>query len=78
MLVTNDRDIYERAIMFGRLEHVKDVTNPDLLTTDGIPMCGAKYRMHQMSSAIGLEILKDFFAAMQGGRPGYELFCRSN
>ena len=65
MLVTNDRRIYERAVMFGRYEHEKDVADPELLAGKGIPLGGCKYRMHQMSSAVGREILKTFPAQMQ-------------
>ncbi len=65
MLVTGSQEIYERAVMFGRIEHIKDVKDPELLRTAGIPMSGEKYRMHQMSSAVGLELLKDYPARIR-------------
>ena len=60
MLVTNDREAYERAIAFG---HYERFTNENTQTEElkpyvGLPLGGYKYRMHQMSSAVGLVQLK--------------------
>jgi perosamine synthetase len=60
MLVTDDREIYERAIGFGHYERF----NRDNIRTEalkpfvGLPLGGYKYRMHQLSSAVGLAQLK--------------------
>ena len=59
MLVTNNRKIYERAVAFGHYERYNDtVQDPDLAAYRGLPLGGYKYRMHQMSSAVGRVQLK--------------------
>lgn len=68
MLVTNDRDIYERAIAFGHYERTGirtdwssdpgSITNPELKKFAGMPLGGYKHRMHQISSAVGRVQLK--------------------
>lgn len=59
MLVTNDRKIYERAVAFGHYERYNDlIEDPELAPYRGLPLGGQKYRMHQMSSAVGRVQLK--------------------
>jgi dTDP-4-amino-4,6-dideoxygalactose transaminase len=61
MLVTNDRKIYERAVAFGHYERYNDtVQDPELEAYRGLPLGGYKYRMHQMSSAVGRVQLKHY------------------
>ena len=60
MLVTDSREIYEHALCLGHYERMteKDLTCPDLLPLAGLPLGGYKYRMHQLSSAVGRVQLK--------------------
>ncbi|HHV96543.1 MAG TPA: DegT/DnrJ/EryC1/StrS family aminotransferase [Clostridiaceae bacterium] len=60
MLVTNDREIYERAIAFGHYERYREneIETEYLKPYAGLPLGGYKYRMHQMSSAVGRVQLK--------------------
>ena len=60
IMLTNDKKIYERAIMFGFYERHGDVQDKELRKASGLPWGGYKYRMHQMSSAVGLEQLKKY------------------
>src|SRR4051812_49320725 len=61
MLVTDDRKIYERALAFGHYERYNEsVLDPDLSLYRGLPLGGYKYRMHQMSSAVGRVQLKHY------------------
>jgi dTDP-4-amino-4,6-dideoxygalactose transaminase len=61
ILVTNDRKIYERAVAFGHYERYNDVVqDPALSAYRGLPLGGYKYRMHQMSSAVGRVQLKHY------------------
>lgn len=60
IMLTNDRKVYERAVMFGRPEHADEVTDPELQSYRGIPLGGYKYRMNQMASALGLEMLQTY------------------
>jgi len=63
MLVTDDRDIYERCIAYGHYERTgarshynspdQQVTDPSLRQFAGVPIGGFKHRMHQLSSAMG-------------------------
>lgn len=60
IMLTNDKKVYERAIMFGLYERHGDVTDKELQKGAGLPWGGYKYRMHQMSAAVGLEQLKKY------------------
>ncbi len=59
IFVTNDREIYERAIAFGHYERFNDdIQTEELKPYAGLPFGGYKFRMHQVSSAIGRVQLK--------------------
>ena len=59
MLVTDDAEIYKRAIRLGHYDRIVDVcTDEEMAETKNIPFGGLKNRMHQTSAAIGLEQLK--------------------
>jgi dTDP-4-amino-4,6-dideoxygalactose transaminase len=63
ILVTNDRDIYERAIAFGHYERFgANIVSEELKPFIGLPLGGYKYRMHQVSSAVGRVQLKYYDA----------------
>ena len=65
IMLTNDKTAYERAILLGHYERHSDVTTPELAQGAGLPYGGYKYRMHQMSSALGIEQLKKFPVEMK-------------
>ena len=55
ILVTDDRDVYLKAIAFGHYErHAAALKGTDLERFAGVPWGGYKYRMHQLTSAVGL------------------------
>jgi len=59
MLTTNDREIYERAFALGHYKRFNDsIATPALIPFKGLPFGGCKYRMHQLSSAVGRGQLK--------------------
>jgi len=59
MLVTDDIEIYERAIAFGHYERYdSSIQTESLKEYIGQPLGGYKFRMHQMSSAVGRVQLK--------------------
>jgi dTDP-4-amino-4,6-dideoxygalactose transaminase len=59
IMVTNHREIYERALAFGHYERYDDrITEPSLRPYRNLPLGGYKYRMHQLSSAMGRVQLK--------------------
>lgn len=59
MLATDNTEIYERAVAFGHYERFnQDIQTEDLKPYIGLPMGGAKCRMHQLSSAVGRVQLK--------------------
>ena len=60
ILLTNDREIYERAIIFGHYARHSEITIDYLKKGAGLPWGGYKYRMHQLSSAVGLVQLKNY------------------
>lgn len=59
MLTTDDKEIYERAVAWGHYERFKDnIKSKELQPYAGLPMGGYKYRMHQLSAAVGRVQLK--------------------
>ena len=60
MLITDDKEIYERAIAFAHYERHGQVEDPELKKYAGLPLGGFKYRMHQLSSAVGRVQLKHY------------------
>jgi dTDP-4-amino-4,6-dideoxygalactose transaminase len=61
ILTTDDREIYERALAFGHYERYDNrITSPALRPYRNLPLGGYKYRMHQLSSAVGRVQLKQY------------------
>jgi perosamine synthetase len=63
MLVTDNRRIYERAVAWGhyeRFQNPADFQTASLKGLVGLPLGGHKYRMHQLSSAVGRVQLKHY------------------
>jgi dTDP-4-amino-4,6-dideoxygalactose transaminase len=59
MLTTDDKEIYERAIAWGHYERFRDkIESESLKPYRGLPLGGYKYRMNQLSSAVGRVQLK--------------------
>ena len=59
MLVTDDLEIFERSEAFGHYERFEsDIKTEELKPYMGLPLGGFKYRMHQLSSAMGRVQLK--------------------
>ena len=62
ILITNDQKIYERAVLWGHYERTSTIEDPELAKYAGMPCGGYKYRMHQLSSVVGLAQLKKYDA----------------
>ena len=60
IMCTNDQGTYERALAFGHYERHGDIKLEDIKKGAGLPWGGYKYRMHQLSSAMGLIQLKNY------------------
>jgi dTDP-4-amino-4,6-dideoxygalactose transaminase len=59
ILVTNDLEMYERALSLGHYEMFGPAIQTDYLKPyAGLPLGGYKYRMHQLSAAVGRIQLK--------------------
>jgi len=59
MLTTDDKEIYERAIAWGHYERFRDKIESEALKPyRGLPLGGYKYRMNQLSAAVGRVQLK--------------------
>lgn len=76
MVNTDDRDIFERAVMFGHGDHHRMVENPAFEPYKSIPFGGYKYRMHQMTSAIARIQLRRFDENRLPGIKAIERFFR--
>jgi dTDP-4-amino-4,6-dideoxygalactose transaminase len=65
MLLTNKQSVYERALLFGHYGRHNEIQEGNFPKESlGIPWGGYKYRMHQLSSAVGIEQLKKYPAEM--------------
>ena len=64
-MVTDDQALYERAAAFGHYERTRSIEDPALKPYAGMPLGGYKYRMHQLSSAVGRTQLKHYDERMQ-------------
>ncbi len=63
ILITNDFEIYRRAIRFGHYDRISEVYDAkEYEKTKVVPFGGVKNRMHQVSAAIGLCQLKKYDA----------------
>lgn len=61
MLVTDDYEIYRRAIRFGHYERIYKHWKPaELEGTQNVPFGAMKNRLNQCASAVGLEQLKKY------------------
>jgi len=66
MLITNDRLIFERAVALGHYRRsLTELQDPSLKPFAGLPLGGYKYRMHQLSSAMGRVQLRHYRERMQ-------------
>lgn len=63
-LITDDDTLYEKAQAWGHYERTGSLTDPTLKHFAGLPWGGYKYRMHQLSSAVGRVQLKHYRARM--------------
>ncbi|MSP14119.1 MAG: DegT/DnrJ/EryC1/StrS family aminotransferase [Chloroflexi bacterium] len=75
ILLTNDRATYERAIAFAHYERHGELTLEDLAPGAGLPLGGHKYRMHQLSSAVGRVQIKNYPAQMAEIDRAMNAFC---
>lgn len=61
MLVTDDREIHERAVAFSHYtRHSDTLEREDLAAFAGLPFGGRKHRMHQISAAVGRVQLESY------------------
>ncbi len=66
MMITNDRRVYERAIIFGHYErHSSAIQFEDLKAGAGLPWGGYKYRIHQLTSAVAIVQLRKYREEME-------------
>jgi perosamine synthetase len=64
ILCTNDRDIYERALLWGHYSRHGEIENDEVRPSAGLPWGGYKNRMHQLSSIVGLQQVDKYDAEM--------------
>ena len=75
MLTTNNLEIYERAIALGHYERFNAaIVTPALKPYVNLPLGGYKYRMHQLSSAVGRVQLAHYDARAAEIRQGMNYF----
>jgi len=60
ILLTDDREIYERALLYSHYVRHGEITLPELKRFAGLPCGGFKHRLHQVSAAFGLVQLELF------------------
>ena len=72
---TDDRKVYERAILFGHYIRHDQITLDELTPFAGLPCGGYKHRMHQLSSAFGLIQLELYPEQMAEIDKAMNYFC---
>jgi len=75
ILFTDDRRIYERALLFGHYIRHDEITLDELRPYVGLPCGGAKHRIHQLSSAFGLVQLELYPKQMAEIDKAMNYFC---
>ena len=75
ILFTDDRAVYERALLFGHYIRHDEITLEELQPFVGLPCGGAKHRMHQLSSAFGLVQLELYPKQMAEIDKAMNYFC---
>lgn len=75
ILFTDDRRVYERAILFGHYIRHDEITLDELKPFAGLPCGGAKHRIHQLSSAFGLVQLELYPKQMAEIDKAMNYFC---
>lgn len=75
ILLTDDRRIYERALLYSHYARHGEITLPELKRFAGIPCGGFKHRMHQVSAAFGLVQLDLFPQQMAEIDRAMNRFC---
>ena len=75
MLLTDNREIYERAILWGQYARHSEITNPEYEDALGIPWGGHKNRMVQTAAALGLVQLKKYPGEMDEIDKAMSYFC---
>lgn len=75
ILVTDDNEIYDRAIAFGHYERFNESVQTEYLREYAyLPLGGCKHRMHQLSSAVGRVQLKSYDARCEEIRKSMNYF----
>jgi len=75
ILLTDDREIYERAILFGHYARHDEISSERLKAFAGLPSGGFKHRMHQLSAAFGLVQLEMYPEQMAEIDKAMNCFC---
>ncbi len=75
ILFTDDRKVYERAILFGHYIRHDEITLKELKPFVGLPCGGFKHRMHQLSSTFGLVQLELYPQQMAEIDRAMNYFC---
>ncbi|MBN1512151.1 MAG: DegT/DnrJ/EryC1/StrS family aminotransferase [Phycisphaerae bacterium] len=75
ILLTDDRRIYERALLYSHYARHDEITLDELKPFAGLPAGGFKHRMHQLSAAFGLVQLELFPAQMAEIDKAMNAFC---
>ena len=75
ILFTDDRQVYERAILFGHYIRHNEITLKELKPFAGLPSGGYKHRIHQLSSAFGLVQLELYPKQMAEIDRAMNYFC---
>jgi perosamine synthetase len=75
ILLTDDRRVYERALLLGHYIRHDEITLEEFKPFVGLPCGGFKHRMHQLSSAFGLVQLELYSQQMAEIDKAMNCFC---
>jgi perosamine synthetase len=75
ILFTDDRRVYERALLFGHYIRHYEITLDEIKPFVGLPCGGAKHRIHQLSSVFGIVQLELYPQQMADIDKAMNYFC---
>jgi perosamine synthetase len=75
LLLTDDREVYEKALLWGHYIRHNELTIDGIKEYGGLPCGGVKNRMHQLTSAMGVVQVDHYPAQMKEIDKAMNYFC---
>ncbi len=77
IMITNDRSVYEKALLWGHYIRHNELTIDSIKEYGGLPCGGVKNRMNQITAALGIVQVDKYSAQMKEIDEAMNYFCDS-